>query len=286
MLNFTKKSRQGAILCGSYTDRGAHRPENQDAVFCRVFSAKNKKNPPNVPLVLCAVCDGVGGMERGDLASGVVTAEMARFADSLDSWVEPGTTENGILFSHFRDAAEGWNATLCDTAKNYGIRTGTTFSGFLLNGDTYQIIHAGDSRIYRYRPGDPAGLRLLCLTEDECVWREQNGRMRSFLSNCMGIHPVLSFCAYGGTLLPGDMLLACSDGFYHHLTEHDAQGLWKSAVSGEDIPAALSRAAQNMIARGETDNLSAVLYLHRPNDTPPQKDTGVEEDAEKTVLGI
>ncbi len=297
----------------AYSDRGDYRAENQDAVVCRQLSkptqigdtvmrtirsgGENRKIPvpayPERDTVLCAVCDGIGGLERGDLASGIVAAAMERFSDDIAAWPESNAADNDnaeILFSHFKDAVEQANETLYETAQQYGLHCGTTFSGVLAVGRRYLILHVGDSRIYRFRPYDAPGLRLVSLTEDECVWKktEKNGQsvMRSYLENFVGRDRTLSFRSYHGTFAAGDLLLCVTDGYYHNLTEEDVLDLYRRLARNDNE--ALHDTARAMIKRGERDNVSAVAYLWgEPLDekywnvpTP----TDLPDDEDKTIL--
>lgn len=300
------KSSMNELILGAYTDRGGTRPENQDSVFSRalppappaaqsrspfsLFGGKNKEKHPRTaapaPQVsLSAVCDGIGGLERGDLASGVVVREMDGWMNHLSGWVRTDDLETDVLFSHFRDAAEQWNTALIDTIKTYNIRSGTTLSAILCIGSVFGILHVGDSRVYRYRPTEGIGTKLLQLTEDESVYRVKDGKTRSYLENFVGRQEPLSFRFYTGTLLPGDMLFACTDGFYHHLTEQDAGGMYAAIAGGTAPEYAIADAVQLMISRGERDNLSASLIIFGGCVT--ENETGIaaaDADPEVTMI--
>ena len=299
------------VISGAYSDRGCVRAENQDAVFCRSISDQPAAAPPQrSPLsllglgrtrktqppaassrtvLLAAVCDGIGGLERGELSSGHVVGEMERWFDTLCGWISPAEAEAGVLFSHFRDAAEAWNASLAAFLAEHELHSGTTFSGFFAVGDAFCVLNVGDSRVYRYRPGEESGFRLQQLTEDQCVFREKDGRVRSYLQNYVGRAHPLEFDSREETLQPGDMLLACTDGFYHQLTETDADGMYASLVGGADPAAVLAAYAEQMIARGERDNLSAAAAVFSGNasavgGTEVSAAERMEADAEITRL--
>ena len=293
------------VIAGAYSDRGCVRAENQDAVFCRSISdqpaaappqrsplsllglgrAKRVQTPAASPrtVLLAAVCDGIGGLERGELSSGFVVGEMERWFDTLCGWISPAEAEAGVLFSHFRDAAEAWNASLAAFLAEHELHSGTTFSGFFAVGDAFCVLNVGDSRVYRYRPGEETGFRLQQLTEDQCVFRERDGRVRSYLQNYVGRAQPLSFDSLEETLQPGDMLLACTDGYYHQLTETDADEMYAALVGGADPAAVLAAYAENMIARGERDNLSAAVAVFRGTQAPV---SGAAPESEETVLDI
>lgn len=270
-------------IFGAYTDRGGTRPENQDSViscaiqgtsdvtekprlpFAMLGRTKNKEkttqNTMQTQVILSVVCDGVGGLERGDLASAVVIRELDRWTGQLAECINTDNLEPDILFSHFKDTAEHCNAVLMETNNTYHIRSGTTFSGFLCVGGVYGIIHIGDSRVYRYRPTEGIGTKLLQLTEDESVYRVKDGRTRSYLENFVGRLEPLSFRFYTGSMEIGDMLFACSDGFYHNLTESDVGEMYAAIARGISPEEAIASVMRLMIARGERDNLSAALLI-------------------------
>ena len=269
-------------IFGAYTDRGGTRPENQDSVISRAIqgpAVPEKSRSPFAMLgrskmkekaaqqalsstvILSVVCDGVGGLERGDLASGVVVGELDQWMGTMEGCVNTYRPEADVLFSHFKDAAEHCNAVLLETNKTYNIRSGTTFAGFLCVGAQYGIVHVGDSRVYRYRPTEGVGTKLLQLTEDESVYRVKDGRTRSYLENFVGRQEMLSFRFYSGTMEIGDMFFACSDGFYHNLTEQDVGEMYASIASGVSPEDAIAAVVRLMIERGERDNLSAALTI-------------------------
>lgn len=266
-------------IIGAYTDRGGSRPENQDSVFSCALQgaaevpdrfrspfamlgrAKNKEKTPPVQVLLSCVCDGIGGLERGDLASGVVVGVLDEWMTQLKERVNTDDPDAEVLFSHFKDAVEHSNTVLIETNQTYGIRSGTTFSGFLCVGEKYGILHVGDSRVFRYRPTEGLGTKLLQLTEDESVYRVKDGRTRSYLENFVGRQEPLSFRFYTGMMETGDMLFACSDGFYHHLTEQDAGAMYAAIANGIAPEEAIATLVRLMIERGERDNLSAALVI-------------------------
>ncbi|MBQ0024017.1 MAG: serine/threonine-protein phosphatase [Prevotellaceae bacterium] len=93
------------------------------------------------------VCDGVGGSEKGEVASKTVCRSMANSLEDIDMSKE-FTPE---LFSEVFDAA--YNAL--DNATEEGdkdMATTLTFVCFHAGGCT--MAHVGDSRIYHYRKGE------------------------------------------------------------------------------------------------------------------------------------
>lgn len=225
------------------TDTGICRRNNQDTILFKKMSRNGQD------IALGVVCDGIGGLEHGEAASQCVGSAASEWFDGIAGWIDIGTVDADILFSHFKDAAEEWNRLVREIIVLQGIHTGTTMSTILMLRDRYFIIHVGDSRIYRYRS------HLELMTTDESMAKVCDGRMKLLLMNYVGKDDVLSFSAAEGTLSPGDIFLYGSDGFYHMFAESDMQNICESIDSiGRDR---LCRAViETMIRRGERDNIS------------------------------
>ncbi len=245
------------LIGGCHTNRGAYRDENEDAVFFRAIVADGK-----LPFAVGAVCDGIGGLDCGELSSGTVVDSIGRWFDAVSLWLDTGTLDSDVLFSHLKDGAEAWNEALYQMIRDKGIRSGTTMSCLMLAGGRYYIVHVGDSRIYRYRK--KTGLQPL--TTDASVTRVKDGRAKTFLDNYMGKQESLQFESARGDMLPGDLFLYCSDGFYHGFGEGDAAELYDKLMAGTAPDALCAYAVQTMISRGERDNVSLGILFLPPAD--------------------
>ncbi len=234
------------IRGGCWSEIG-HRSVNQDAViYHQLIQGTNC-------FVLGMVCDGVGGLERGEIASAFLTGKADMWFKEVSKWLDIARNDTDILFSHLKDAAELWNEELCCICQDIGIRTGSTMSLLMLVRDKYYIIHVGDSRIYRYRGG------MEQLTIDASIACMKNGRMKNYLENYMGKGKELRFQAVEGTIQEGDLFLVCSDGLYHRLREEDIVHIVRECEEGEEIEALCRRVIMQMLERGEKDNISLCI---------------------------
>ena len=220
---------------GALTDIGLHRKTNEDTFVVQ---------PP-----LYAVCDGMGGANAGEVASGLA-------AETLAAEVAKGTPLHA--------AAEAANAAVFQRAHDNLEQTGmgTTLTAFVLEGDTARFAHIGDSRAYLLRDGE-----LRQVSDDHSLVGEmvRDGRLtaeeaavhphRSILSRALGTEPQARIDEFTEDLLPGDVLLLCSDGL-------------SGPVSADDIRVALTRsdpqqAAERLILearrQGGPDNITAVV---------------------------
>ena len=88
------------------------------------------------------LCDGMGGHEMGEVASGIV-------ASTLGNYLLLFADINKIAFEEALDDA--YNA-LDQMPDNFARKPGTTLTCLCLNEDSYLVAHIGDSRIYHVRP--------------------------------------------------------------------------------------------------------------------------------------
>lgn len=234
------------IRGGVWSEIG-HRKVNQDAVLYRQLIQGRHC------FALGMVCDGVGGLERGEMASAFLAEKAESWFGEIANWLDIAQCETDILYSHLKDAVESWNEELCLVCRETGVRSGSTMSLLMLVRDRYYVVHVGDSRIYRFRNG------MEQLTMDASVARMKNGHMKNYLENYMGKKEELSFQAVEGMVQEGDMFLVCSDGLYHELKEEDAEALAQGCAEGEEMGKLCEKAVKWMLARGERDNLSLCL---------------------------
>lgn len=246
---------------GALTDIGLHRKTNEDTFVVA---------PP-----LFAVCDGMGGAQAGEVASGLA-------AETLVAAVADGRP--------LLAAAEQANAAVFQRAHDDIDHTGmgTTLTAVVLAGDTGHFAHIGDSRAYLLRGG-----ALEQLSDDHSLVGEmvRDGRLseeeaashphRSILSRALGTEPLARIDEFEVDLRAGDVLLLCSDGL-------------SGAVPAEAIRKALGRAdpddaAAKLIAEarkhGGPDNITAVvLRLDEPRAADEEVALGVPADEAATVV--
>ncbi len=220
---------------GALSDIGLHRKTNEDTYVVE---------PP-----LYAVCDGMGGANAGEVASGLA-------AETLAAEVAEGTP--------LLAAAEAANAAVFQRAHDNIEQTGmgTTLTALVLDGDTARFAHIGDSRAYLLRDGE-----LSQVSDDHSLVGEmvRDGRLtaeeaavhphRSILSRALGTEPRARIDEYSQELLPGDVLLLCSDG----LSGPVSADAIKVALTRSDPQAAAERLILEARKQGGPDNITAVV---------------------------
>lgn len=242
------------------TDIGTTKSTNQDSALIKHASYQGAE------VMMAIICDGMGGLAKGELASATV---IRRFSDWFDRELpyELQVPDMSVIGEKWSLMLKDLNVKIIQYAQQNGIASmGTTFSGILFVGDSYVIVHVGDSRIYHI------GQTLSQLTEDQTfIAREiQRGTMtleqaktdkrRNLLLQCVGASAVVEPQVLVGRAVPGTYML-CSDGFRHEITEQEIYGALNPAVLvSKDV---MHANAQSLIeadkARGERDNITAVL---------------------------
>ena len=176
-----------ALQLAHITDKGAVRLSNQDS-FCARISNFGQET-----IALLTVCDGMGGLQSGELAStGAVRGFENWFEQQLPSLVREGLTEEAVFLSWHR-MLETLHETLCGYSEKEGIRLGTTVSALLLTRERFYQAQIGDSRIYL-----DDGITLEQMTKDQTLaMREMEAgrlspdqmrtdRRNSVLLQCLG----------------------------------------------------------------------------------------------------
>ena len=246
---------------GALTDIGLHRKTNEDTFVVA---------PP-----LFAVCDGMGGAQAGEVASGLAAETLAAAVADGRPLLAAAEQANAAVFQRANDDIE-----------HTGM--GTTLTAVVLAGDTGLFVHIGDSRAYLLRGGTLEQLSVDHSLVGEMV---RDGRLseeeaashphRSILSRALGTEPLARIDEFEVDLRAGDVLLLCSDGL-------------SGAVPPEAISKALGRAdpddaAAKLIAEarkhGGPDNITAVvLRLDEPRAADEEVTLAAPTDEAATVV--
>ena len=243
------------------TDAGISKYKNQDSVCVKTADTGSGR------AALIMVCDGMGGLSKGELASAEVIRSFAEWFDSefpfeLPDWNWETAARNVI--SRLRRL----NAMMVDYGMREHLQLGTTATGFIALDSKFMIFHVGDSRIYKISD------RLSQLTDDHTfVNREvKNGRMtpeeaktdprRNALVQCVGVTADIFPDVRLGDLESGANYMVCSDGFRHVLTEKELfEELSPEAVSSKaDMQKKLRQLIDTVKTREESDNITAAMF--------------------------
>lgn len=206
------------FIISAATDIGLTKNTNQDSYNARVYSTKQEK------VVFAVLCDGMGGLAKGEVASASVVNAFCKWADTrLPALCERGFEDFDIQ-NEWTSIVTEYNEKIKIYGKKCGVSMGTTVTAMLLTGKRYYIVNVGDTRAYEIADS------VKVLTKDQTVVArevelgnlteeaaERDSR-RSVLLQCVGasdsVYPDFFF---GDTKLNAVYML-CSDGFRHEIT--------------------------------------------------------------------
>lgn len=228
------------IYSGVYWDQGK-RTVNQDSVLLQQVRLTGGR------VLLAVVCDGIGGLDQGENASGYVGERLMEvFYQEIIPLIQKKKRAKVMIRSFCRCLYEV-REELCRYASEREINLGTTMSLLLLWKRRYLILHLGDSRIYQY-----TGKKRRLLTEDHS---DGGNHLVKCLSSFAYQAPDIQLGRYPA----GCGFLLCTDGFYRKQDEAGLSLLRPAEVrSEEQAGRRLEEMAKLALKRGEKDNLSAV----------------------------
>jgi len=202
---------------------------------------------------LAALADGVGGMDRGEVASRLaVETSLATFRAAQ------GDQSPQSLMTQMFNAA---NLAVYDKGmENHGkSRMGTTLCLAILRNDEVVVGNVGDSRVYLVRKGEIRQLSTdhsyVGMQQKFGLISEQDAKTsehRSVLTRCVGQDPVIRVDVEQTTVFKGDRVVLCSDGLYAHVADGE--------IAEIVMRLSPAQACRQLVAlaesRGTDDNLS------------------------------
>lgn len=252
-------------LISAATDAGPKRLENQDSMLVKQANFKGEQ------LVLAVLCDGMGGLQRGEVASAAMIRGFQNWFDRKLLGLLLGEAMEKQIFNSWNEVIQSANQRLYQYGMERNLRIGTTVTAMLFWKRKYYIAHVGDSRAYELRK------RLIQLTRDQTLVqrevdcgvlsREQARRdsRRNVLLQCVGASKTVKPVYRAGETFKEAVYLLCCDGFCHLL---DEQELFEAfAPEKMTSESELTQTGEKMIRlnkdRGEQDNISVIAIRTR-----------------------
>lgn len=249
------------FLTAVHTDIGIKKKTNQDSVL--VMQADTDMG--NV--LFAVVCDGMGGLSKGEVASAALIKECARwFEQDFPEILYSGLSEDSLKNS-LENIVFGMNSKISSYGKSQGVNLGTTIVTLLIVGNKYYCMNIGDSRCYHITD------KFECITKDQTfVQREMDlGRMtpqeaethpqRSVLLQCVGASEYIAPDFFVGETKADELFMLCSDGYRHLITAEEFYQYLNPYVAKEEskMKEYITYFTELNKYRKETDNISVVL---------------------------
>tara|TARA_B100001996_G_scaffold380252_1_gene367390 strand:+ start:726 stop:1385 length:660 start_codon:yes stop_codon:yes gene_type:complete len=191
------------IIWSVRTECGPERKKNEDSVYPEI---SGNKPPP----FKAAICDGLGGHAKGEVASKIAAEAM-----------EGEETDIVKIIEYANNKITKYQETNLDSKG-----MGTTMTGIIIDQNgLLQIGHVGDSRCYVL-----SNRNLIKLTEDQNVPGYQN-----VLEQALGTKDKLDIQKVDFQLNTGDAILLCTDGLYNEFGEEYLKKRLREGVSADTL---------------------------------------------------
>lgn len=242
------------------SEAGLVKQTNQDSYFAQVVSGARGK------LAFAVVCDGMGGLEKGEVASASVVQAFRRWVEERLPLMAQDEIDDQSIRSEWTEIAVSFNEKLKRYGRENQLRLGTTLTALLLTDQRYYCMNIGDTRAYELTD------RLTQITEDQTViarevelgnLTEEEARTdprRSVLLQCIGASEEIFPDLFFGDARRDAVYLLCSDGFRHEITGEEIYRYLRAemCLSAAGMKQSLDALIRMNMERMETDNITAV----------------------------
>ena len=235
------------------TDIGLKRSANQDSFRSGMLTKEN--------IAWAVVCDGMGGMAAGNIASEQAVEVISK---ALEQNLSPKSSSK-FIFNLLKTSVDSANATVFDMAsKNVELRgMGTTVVSFVVKDNIAHLIHAGDSRAYIFQNDE-----LLQITTDHSVVQTmvESGQItqdeaehhpnKNIITRAVGVAPSIETDMSELSLGSGDIILLCTDGLTNCV---DAE-LIKNTIIDTEFSVLADKLVDLANQNGGNDNITVVAF--------------------------
>lgn len=260
---------------GFVDSRIGGRQENQDCAGVRDTAVG----------LLVVVCDGMGGMQGGQIASTTAVTTIMSFFENIDKQADPAMT----LVKAINEANAQIIAKGQEDSNLRGM--GTTVTALLKTPKSAIVAHVGDSRIYQFRGGKKVFrtfdhsmvfemVKKKVLTEEQARLSAQS----NVILKALGVKPEVEVECHEIPYLKGDRFVLCSDGFWGAMPEEDFIALVTKKANANQV---LTTTANKVEAigkekGGDYDNLTAAIVEIESNSKMQVKMNTLA----KTIIGL
>jgi PPM family protein phosphatase len=252
------------------SDSGLSRDHNEDFVGHVIPSSPAQVQSQGW---LFALADGVGGQEKGEVASRLAVETVLNGFRKIPKGIMHVSLLPRLVQEANQAIYDAGNTAHAKMDRDYvdpggailpgGVHMASTLVLCALRFDSAVVSHVGDSRCYQFRGG-----HLSSLTHDHTIVDEQLRRglitkedaethvNRHMLTRSLGGEMFVAADTITVNILPGDVLLLCSDGLHGYVPDPAIEWMLNSAPNLDEAAATLVAAAN---AAGGHDNVSVQL---------------------------
>ena len=222
-------------------DVGCKKPNNEDLILLQSEMFRDGKRQAKFDTskpVTIAVADGIGGLNKGEVASESVLTALRDILSGIPTDLSA------------EELREVFNTYTSETHNSMSKDMGSTLAGLFFYKNRLYRYHAGDSRIYRFRRGE-----LERLTIDHSL-REAGGQPTApsnIITNAIGggSSAFIEFAEVESPFINNDIYLLSSDGMHDLVSRNEIL----TAMKKPDPAEKLTSLAKKL---GGKDNISVV----------------------------
>ena len=262
--------KRSPLYVAAVTHPGMAGRQNEDRFAVSAYRVS--QNDPT-PSVFAIVSDGIGGHRAGEVAAEMAVETISHMVSQSDARHPLDVLDRAVQVT-----SEAIASKAKDDTQRLGM--GTTCACAWVIGDHLFTASVGDSRIYLLRSGG-----IMQLTVDHTWVQEavEKGILQAEdARNHPNVHVIRRYLGSSKTpradvrmrlakdesdtqsrsnqglrILPGDVLLLCTDGLTDHVDDDELE----PAVRGLDLQTAAKKLVDLACSRGGADNITVVLVL-------------------------
>lgn len=236
------------------SDKGMVRESNQDAFLIDCQEEKG--------LAFVAVCDGMGGVTGGEIASAIAVDAFKDNIGSLETGSLKSKNRREILLKNtVKKANEQIFEEALNNPKIFGM--GTTFVAAVCHGSSVTIANVGDSRAYLIDED-----KITQITKDHSLVNEmlENGEIskreatlhpnKNVITRALGVDTKVECDIFNITVKKGQYILFCSDGLTNEVSDLEIHFEICNENTVEGACRSLTEIAK---AHGGHDNITVVI---------------------------
>lgn len=205
----------------SFSAKG-RRENNEDYILNRQLS-------PDCSLFL--VADGMGGYLYGEIASSIACEVIAEYLVA-----NYGKSDLKQMISHSLIVA---NKKINEKRQEIAAKMGTTIAGAVIEGSTANLFWRGDVRIYQFRNNE-----ILFQSEDHSLINEMKKQVNVSAKEIERYGHIVTRALTGISmeedqdiielsLMSGDLLILCTDGFWQNINVSSVSNLTEKEIQNQ-----------------------------------------------------
>lgn len=247
-------------LISASSDVGIKKENNQDSLMAKSLSIDGEE------VALAVLCDGVGGLAKGEVASATVVKAFDKWFSERFPDIFYADNVDSLIYSDWQKLLEVYNRKIREFGIANNISLGTTITAILLLRERYYIVNIGDSRTYEISS------KVRQLTKDQTIveYELANGMLtpeqaekdkrKSILLQCIGASERLIPDFFTGKIQKNTVFMLCSDGFRHLISEEEIYAKFQPDYisSAEQMKVSERELIELNKQRQEKDNISII----------------------------